>query len=683
MWNLSTSADIMLQISLIARDRFRSLDFSPFAYVPPAYLLVIIPSQQFYYSSTLQEGWSNLLSNENILKWLAVFLLLELNSILLLSKNYSARLVKRCEWAKLSCNRWFVLMFASICIINSLFLTLVIWGRVDDSVRQLFNKSELSGHITSVLIRSLLNFTALTRLFRQLMEGFLFIVDKADRKSRWYNSKRVCHGLFPSITFFIQTFLITFTFIHQHNLNWFIIVFALIMDICFRITLSSWILKNSYSSTIRKMYIRRYLMWYHSALWQTRSLLKSCIVGIISAYWVIFFHCIGVLLFVLMERRAVEPLPQFEYPVLQRDQEVPALQARPEEIDQLNVPVQLENAPHEKFEFVSGVHPQYHGLLLQTLQPHYFGRGSLIMSLPTFNLPLQTLHSGCFEEPNDGFLEDCYLYSTPFSIVDQRSQKPDGSVSYEDIYMHLITFNHKPLQETIRVHKLQESPVFFEQSRQESGYQTDEKVPEIPALSEAVEQLTVSEDPTEVFQKATQVSEYQTDEKMPEILALSDLEDLTDEIDEDMPEIWTLSELLTAKAITLASTFPLPVIKRLQERDPENETSDHGPVQPKAVSHEKFPHHHDLPWQALHGSSFEKPHGGFPKNYIPFFTTDQWSPEPDNGALHEDMHMLSATFNPEPLQEIAHVHKSQKHLVPGILYTNKTAMPHGRSGLVV
>lgn len=478
MWNVSTGADIMLQICLITRDRFKSLDFSPFAYVLPAYLLVIFPLQQLYFFGIPQEEWSDkLISNEKILKCLAVFLLVELNSIVLLSKHYSARYVKQCEWAKWICNKWFILMFTSICIINSLLLTLVIWGIVDDSVQQLFNNSELIGN-TSVLIKSLLTFAFLTRLLRQLMEGVLFLVDSAGEKSRWYNSKRMCHGLFPSVTFLIQTFLVTFIYIHQHR---FVVSCALVVDICFRITLSPWIFRNSYSSTTAKMYIRQYLMWYHSALWQIRSLLKVYIVGIINAFWgVLFllFHCISVLFLVLMERQAVEP---FQHAPLQGDQEVQAEQLT-------GSTVNPENVPHERFEIVSGV---YHGHLLQTLQSTYLCEGSLTMSLPTSNLPLQTLHSGCFEEPDGGFL-------------DHLSQKSDCGVPYEDIHMPQITFSREPLQESVQVHQ---SPVVFEQQTCEDS--TLQRVSEIRALSEDVEQLK------EHHEEDTESSETKTSDHGP------------------------------------------------------------------------------------------------------------------------------------------------------------------------
>ena len=247
---------MILQMCLISRDIFKSLNFSSFVYVLPAYLLVVLPSQQLYLPNTSQEQWSTGLHlNEKIVKCLAVLLFLEINSIVSLSKLHSTRYACQCKWEILSCNKSFVLMSTLICTINSLFLTFVTWRKLGDF---LFHDWSINMCIRDVLINSLLTSTALARLLRQFIEGFLFILVKAGRKYRWCNprtEKLMCHGLFPSIVFLIQSIMLPLACVHLTNLDW-SVTFLLIMDICFRITLSSWVVRNSYYHTIRNMCIR-------------------------------------------------------------------------------------------------------------------------------------------------------------------------------------------------------------------------------------------------------------------------------------------------------------------------------------------------------------------------------------------------------------------------------------------
>lgn len=139
--------------------------------------------------------------------------------------------------------------------------------------------------------------------------------------------------------------------------------------------------------------------------------------------------------------------------------------------DIISEPVQMETLPDVGFELVSGVHPHYIGLLLQSLQKHHgdFLDGDFLFKpLPSSDQQSHTIPKPYKDvpldppslpllEPYGGFFEEQEPLSTPFRTFHMHSPEPDSGVPDEG--MHFATLSLAPLEETTHAHTPQQGQV--------------------------------------------------------------------------------------------------------------------------------------------------------------------------------------------------------------------------------
>ena len=130
-----------------------------------------------------------------------------------------------------------------MCIVNSLYLTLILWGAVQKSFE---NVSEDE----SVLV--FLTLAAIMRLIHQFMEGLTFIAGITTREFEWRNSKSkklFGHIAFSSFVLLVHSSTLTYTFANQERKVWglsqYTIFVQLWTDVIFRLFVCGWATFNS------------------------------------------------------------------------------------------------------------------------------------------------------------------------------------------------------------------------------------------------------------------------------------------------------------------------------------------------------------------------------------------------------------------------------------------------------
>ena len=222
--------------------------------ISSACLLVATFTRKFYLHNTSVGQWANdvclamMSDKELIFNYLAVSVVswvassfLECNSLIHFKKLYSTRLW-RClnwdVWSGLSRSRWLVLMLALTCTVNSLVLTLVVWGTVHHSFENVSQD------------RSILTFNtiaALMRLLRQFVESLIFIAGIATRDFEWCNSrekKLMGRITFSSFMLLIHT-SVSFCNPQVWSVDQLILFCSLLIDVIFRFVLCVWAALNS------------------------------------------------------------------------------------------------------------------------------------------------------------------------------------------------------------------------------------------------------------------------------------------------------------------------------------------------------------------------------------------------------------------------------------------------------
>ena len=178
----------------------------------------------------------------SIASWLASTFL-ECTSSARFVKLYTTRLTKftRFSHLKLSHSRLVVLVTTIFCTVNSLFLTLILWGAVQQSVENVSQDSSV------VVFQTI---AAIMRLVRQFMEGLTFIAGIATRDFRWKNSNaefvfgRVS---FSSFILLLHSSVLTYAFCETKvwSIKQLCIFIALCIDVIFRLIICVWATYNS------------------------------------------------------------------------------------------------------------------------------------------------------------------------------------------------------------------------------------------------------------------------------------------------------------------------------------------------------------------------------------------------------------------------------------------------------
>lgn len=180
----------------------------------------------------------------SIASWLASTFL-ECTSSARFVKLYTTRLAKftRFSQLKLSHSRLVVLVTTIFCTVNSLFLTLILWGAVQQSLENVSQDS-------SVVV--FLTIAAIMRLVRQFMEGLTFIAGIATRDFKWKNSNAECvfgRISFSSFILLLHSSVLTYAFCDQETKVWSVkqlcIFVALCIDVIFRLIVCVWATYNS------------------------------------------------------------------------------------------------------------------------------------------------------------------------------------------------------------------------------------------------------------------------------------------------------------------------------------------------------------------------------------------------------------------------------------------------------
>ena len=183
-----------------------------------------------------------------VLSWISSSFL-EYTSFTRFAKLYSTRLNKftpnifKVSLHDICRSRTIVLIMAVFCTINSLFLTLSLWGGVQRSFKS------VSDDTWVLAIQSV---AAYMRLARQLMESITFIAGIATREFKWRNSKAeklLCRITFSSFMLLIHTSVLTYVFVSQKTKVWspkqYVMLLALLTDIIFRVVVCVWATFNS------------------------------------------------------------------------------------------------------------------------------------------------------------------------------------------------------------------------------------------------------------------------------------------------------------------------------------------------------------------------------------------------------------------------------------------------------
>lgn len=181
----------------------------------------------------------------SIASWLASTFL-ECTSSARFVKLYATRYYKkftRFSQLKWSSGRLVVLVTTVFCTVNSLLLTLILWGAVQ---RSLENVSQDNSVVVFQTI------AAIMRLFRQFVEGLTFIAGIATRSFRWKNSnaERVFGQIsFSSFILLLHSSVLTYSFCDQEGKVWSVkrlsIFIALCTDVIFRLIVCVWATYNS------------------------------------------------------------------------------------------------------------------------------------------------------------------------------------------------------------------------------------------------------------------------------------------------------------------------------------------------------------------------------------------------------------------------------------------------------
>ena len=171
---------------------------------------------------------------------------LEYSSSLNLGKLYCVKfkeLIARFSSIRWNYGRLFVLGATAVCTINSLVLTLVLWGKVQKSLGTLAQD-------VSVLV--FLTIAAILRLIRQLMEGATLVAGIATRELKWRNpNSKILFGRLSvsSFVLLIHSSSLTYTFAYQERKVWgwseYTLFFALCVDVVFRLFVCGWASLNS------------------------------------------------------------------------------------------------------------------------------------------------------------------------------------------------------------------------------------------------------------------------------------------------------------------------------------------------------------------------------------------------------------------------------------------------------
>lgn len=180
----------------------------------------------------------------SIASWLASTFL-ECTSSARFVKLYTTRLTRFTRFSQLrwSHSRLVVLVTTIFCTGNSLLLTLILWGAVQQSLENVSQDS-------SVVV--FLTIAAIMRLFRQFMEGLTFIAGIATRDFRWKNSNaELVFGRisFSSFILLLHSSVLTYAFCDQETKVWSVkqlcIFIALCIDVIFRLIVCVWATYNS------------------------------------------------------------------------------------------------------------------------------------------------------------------------------------------------------------------------------------------------------------------------------------------------------------------------------------------------------------------------------------------------------------------------------------------------------
>ena len=231
------------------------------------YLLWATFTRQWYLQITQVEEWASgicmailgypILSGKGllfnyfvitVLSWISSSFL-EYTSFTRFAKLYSTRLNKftpnilKVSLHDICRSRTIVLLMAVFCTINSLFLTLSLWGGVHRSFKS------VSDDTWVLAIQSV---AAYMRLARQFMESITFIAGIATREFKWRNSKAeklLCRITFSSFMLLIHTSVLTYVFVSQKTKVWspkqYVMLLALLTDIIFRVVVCVWATFNS------------------------------------------------------------------------------------------------------------------------------------------------------------------------------------------------------------------------------------------------------------------------------------------------------------------------------------------------------------------------------------------------------------------------------------------------------
>ena len=142
-----------------------------------------------------------------------------------------------------SFGRFVVLGITTLFTLNSLALSLVLWGFVQKSLGSLAQ---------DVAVLTFLTIAAFLRLARQLMEGVTLITGIASREFKWRNrnSENLFRRLaFSSFVLLIHSSSLTYTFAYQEKKVWgsfeYTIFAALCVDVLFRLFVGGWAILNS------------------------------------------------------------------------------------------------------------------------------------------------------------------------------------------------------------------------------------------------------------------------------------------------------------------------------------------------------------------------------------------------------------------------------------------------------
>ena len=229
-----------------------------------AYLLYSTFTRQFYLRNTEVAQWAkdicaaltgdgDLIYNYislSIVSWIASSFL-EYTSSVRLVKLYRitvrrlGQLGTRFSHIRWSYGRFIVILTATMCTVNSLALTLILWGSVHKSFENVSQDISVLGFLTVA---------ALMRLLRQFMEGLTFIAGIAVEDFQWQNNssqskKLFGHTAFSSLVLLIHCSSLTYTFANQERKVWgaeqYAIFAGLWTDVIFQLVVCVWASFNS------------------------------------------------------------------------------------------------------------------------------------------------------------------------------------------------------------------------------------------------------------------------------------------------------------------------------------------------------------------------------------------------------------------------------------------------------